>query len=466
MTAARLGARLWWGLIALVVLLAGAGALGAPAVGVPVAPLLTQVLLPVSAFAVLVGLALTCGCALALLLRPQSRARRWLSAWSVVTLALVVIQGVLLVADVAASSALSALSSGAGEVITQTSAGRALLLQAVCLLLVAVLSAGAGARGVRIAILALALVAAASVGLASHVGLTGQHWAAGVAIAGHVTSVLLWVGGLSVVVAMVAWEPASAPRLLPAFSAVALACVIVAAECGLMAATLTTGTLGSLLGSTYGSIVIVKAAALVWLARWGWLQRRRVIDRLPDLTTVGTLTRFAGAELLVMGGLLGASVVLVRLGPPPLPAAGFAPLTLVSLAVIAPLGVVAMWPRGWRPAQAAPEVVLIIGLVVMVEVGGVGLLRTALGGAGLLIEFVLLVGLGWLMMSSVGTSRVARGIALVGIPAAVLACVVLPAHAPLSMAIAASVLADAVLLLWWRYHAPARIASIAPAGVA
>mgnify|MGYP007099124526 CR=1 FL=1 len=85
--------------------------------------------------------------------------------------------------------------------------------------------------------------------------------------------------------------------------------MIVVAESGLLATSLNDNTLGDLLGSTYGSIVLTKTVLLAFLIRLGWLQRRRGVDRLPSASVPGTVARIAGIGLpLIAGSDLAASL--------------------------------------------------------------------------------------------------------------------------------------------------------------
>lgn len=462
-------ARLWWGVLPLVALLWAVGALAPAALGVPAAPLLTQLLLPLASFATVVSLSLAVGAFLLAVLAPAEGRAGWAALWTAVALVLVLVDAVLLVWDVSASGFSEAASTALlGEVLTRTSSGVALMSQTALLVLALVLAAAWRSVGARVTALVLVCLAAAVTGLESHVGLTGQHWAAGFAVGVHVVAICLWVGGLGVVTALVLSTPSSAETVLPRFSRVALVCVIVAAEGGLLAATLVAGSLGSILGSTYGSMVILKAAVLLWLVRLGWLQRRRVIDLLPEQSTISSLARYAGTELLLMGALMAASVVLVRIGPPPLPEAGFAPLTLVALGLIAPLAIVAMRPRGWRVSDAVPEVTALLLLLVMFEVGAVGLLRATVGGIGLLLELALLLLVGWLASSVLRTpaGRIAWAILVVGLPVVMIATVILPVHVSWPMAVIATAVGELMLVAWWRGHLAAASAREARAASA
>ncbi len=266
----------------------------------------------------------------------------------------------------------------------------------------------------------------------------------------HVAAASVWVGGLAVVCALVLREPGSAPAVLPRFSGLALACVVVVAEAGLLSASLITGSLLDLLGTSYGSIVLGKACLLAWLVWLGWQQRRRTVDRLPAASVPATLATLAGVELLVMGMAMGSAVVLTRIGPSPLPGSGFAPLTLVLLSVAVPMITVLVRPRGWRVSDALPEAAAVVALVVVVEVGGVGLLSRLLGPVGVLVEVALLVSAGWLAVSAARVRFGGLVVLAVGLPFAIAGAVMLADQPGTArMGVVAVLLGEVLLAAWW-----------------
>lgn len=467
----RLGARLWWGFLPLTVLLWGVGAL-TPLVfpGLRTTPVAVLALLPAVSFAREIAIAITLGClVVALLIDPTARLRRWGLTWGAISLGLIALAAAALQADIAGAT-------GRGpdlpSLLGDTLAGRALTLQFACLLLAGA-AVGLGPRWLRWTALIVGLLGAAAPALAGHAGLTGPHTAAGVAIGVHVMAMSLWIGGLAVVVGLLALDPASAPTLLPRFSALALGCVIVLAETGLLTASLTAGTLGMLFGSEYGSIVVVKAALLLALMRVGWLQRRQVVDRLRAVgdaptraVVIGNLARMSGTEFLILGTALAGSVVLARIGPPPEPTTGFTALSIIALGVTAPLVLARMRPPRWRWVTSAPEVPVLALCIVIAETGGIGPLHRLLGGIGLLIEAAVLVTVGWLAAGALARSRSARLIALIGIPVALVAAWWLAGDLPWQLTVVAALLALASLAAAFRSgraHEPRRLEQAVPA---
>ncbi|MFM8351460.1 MAG: copper resistance D family protein, partial [Actinomycetales bacterium] len=421
MTGSRLGSRLWWGLVPLVALLWAVGAFSADLLpGVTVPPLLTQVAVPMVAYARDIALALTAGALLTVLLAPSNRIRRWALGWGVTALGLAVVALLALRADVTATQLLVS-DDALIPILRDTAVGRASLFQVGAFVVAAVLMSlpwFTRYRWLPGIALGAVLVGIAALPIAGHAGVTSQHAVAGIATGVHAAAVLLWIGGLAAVSSACLLETDRAAVLLPRFSSIAFACVVIAAETGLLSASLIVGALGDLLGSSYGSLVVAKGVLLAWLIRLGWVQRRSAIDRLPDRSVPATVARMAGIEFLAMGAALAASVVLVRLGPPPLPGTGFAPLTLVALGIGVPLVGLQIWPGGWRRANALPEAAMMVFLLVVIEVGGVGLLRAALGPSGLLVELAVLLLAGWLAVAASRFSVGATWIGILGLPIA------------------------------------------------
>lgn len=425
MTGLRLGARLWWGLIPLLLLLWGSGALLVSSIpGIPTSPLSTLIALPAAQFARDVAMSIALGgLALGLVVKGSagiSRTTSWAAAWLAAWLGLSAVSMAAFHGDVAATTVLGfAQGSTFVEVITGTGPGRALAVQAACVLVSLILIALPRKPWAWRASLGIALIGAAAPAFAGHAGLSGEHSAAAISIALHVPAMALWVGGLAVVVGLVATGTTPADEILPRFSVIALVCVIVVAETGLLSATLTVGSLADLVGTLYGSLVLAKAALLAWLIRLGWLQRRKVVDQLPDTRVSLTLARVAGIELLIMGGALAAAVTMSRIGPSPIPGRGFAPLALLVLAVLAPIAIAQWAPKGWRLANAFPEAMVFVLLVAIVEVGGVGLLRVLAGTFGLLLECGVLIVIGWLAVAAARTRRSATVLIAIGSPIAI-----------------------------------------------
>ena len=452
MIGARLGSRLWWGLAPLLVLLVGTGALATRTMpGIPVPPLVTQVAAPVAGYAQDISLALTLGCLTTLLWSNRGQVRRWAVGWIVIGLGAIVGGAVALQSDIT-TGRLGIDAPGLLTTLQGTAVGWAIAIQTGCLLLALVLTCLGGAIRAPWATWGAMILTGVCIGapaVAGHAGLSGEHQVAGVSTGLHAVAIALWVGGLAVVSTRCLLDPGLAQVLLPRFSLLALICVITAAETGLLSASLTVGTLGDLVGSTYGSLIIAKATLLAWLVWLGWQQRRRALDRLPDASVPATVGRIAGIELLLMACAISAAVVMVRIGPPPIPVDGIAPLTLIALGIGLPMLIGLLRPTRLRIVTDWPEATMVVFLVVVVETGGVGLLRTTLGSLGLIVELAGLLLLGWLASCAARRSGAAVVVGMVGLPLAMLANGLLNSADSWRMTLVAALIGEGLFTLAW-----------------
>lgn len=468
MIGARLGARLWWGLAPLLVLLWGTGALalqGLP--GIPTTPLVTQIAVPVVNFSQDVALAVALGTVITMLWSSRDEVSLWAASWIVASIALVAASAVLLQSD-ATASRIGVDAPELLKILVDTTVGKAVLVQAACLsLALAMIVVGRAVNGTGPIWVAVVLVATgvAAPAVAGHAGLSGEHQVAGISTGIHAVAISCWVGALAAVSARCLREPDEVTVLLPRFSLLAAICVIIAAETGLMSAALTMASLSELVGSTYGSLIILKVALLTWLVRLGWLQRRRAVDRLPDASVPGTVARIASIELIVMALAISAAVVMVRIGPPPIPLSGIAPLSIVSLGIIVPMLMARIRPSKWRLVYRWPEATMVVFLIVIVETGGVGLLGTVAGGFGLLIELIIVLATGWLACCAACSSTPAMVIGALGWPLALVINGLMVQGSNWRMTVIAIILGEMLLLLgsqrlrMWRFN-PAQVSQL------
>ena len=466
------GARLWWGLPVLLALLWLAGLTSVVSYpGLPSPPEITVWLLPATRYARDITAALTVGSLIVggLLMSPGSIrvlgwARRWAAAW----LALVLLGLVLTRSEVEALSPIDALAPGSllpllvGEIV-----GRVFLGQVVALLAIigitwaierrqAPLGSRSGSSSAWSAgrILAglcavLAVGAAAAPAFVGHAGLHDSHSAATVSLLIHIAAVSIWVGGLAVVVALGRVDPQSARGVLSGFSVLALWCVILIAETGLLNASLRLSLPSEFIGTLYGSLIIGKAVLLGWLVALGYRQRRRVIDPLAGVGADGsdpimrTLARYASWEFGIMGLAIALSVALARIGPAPAEIATgtYSPVALAVLAIGLPL--LLAWLPGVRSvdrpsaagfAQSNPrprrrpgmirrllpwlsshsELPAVILLVVVADVAGLQAISAILGDQlGTIVGVIAIVGAGWLWATCTASKQGWSGVVVV-----------------------------------------------------
>lgn len=371
----RVIAWLGLGLPALLLVLASIGALQQVVIeGLPQEPPATLVLLPIVrlvrdiAATLAIGLLLVGGL---LTPRPEPRLLRAASlaalAWLLSLLAFVV----LTVSELLAFSIGQSLQPIViASFISQTTLGQLLVLQVVCALLVAILGWAVVNRVTGTIALVIALIGACATALTGHSGLHSGHESASISLALHIAAVALWVGGLAGAVLVCARDRSVAPIVLRRFSTIALVCVIVVGESGLLNASLRVGGLVPLLTTTYGVILLAKTAALAWLVRLGWLQRRRVVASVSEPGwSNALLARYAAVELAIMGVALGLAVALSRTAAPTgsLPAAPIAmgAAAAIAIGIGSLLALLAARTRIARGIRSLPEAWAVAFLVVL-----------------------------------------------------------------------------------------------------
>lgn len=305
------------------------------------------------------------------------------------------------------------------SLLTQTQLGQILIAQIVLVALVALLAWAILGRVTGAIVLGMAATAAGLTGLMGHSGLHSGHTSASISLFIHLLAVGVWVGGLIAVCSHVMRYPGDAAMAIRRFSTLALVCVIVLAESGLLNASLRVDGIASLITTPYGTLILAKAALLAALIVFGWRQRRHVVptgDRV-------SLVRFAGYEVLLMGIALGISVALSRTAPPAGAIAGDH-ITAGALAILGlALPLVLVW-AGSRPTwlrritTAYPEpfaVALAVLTYVMAAVVPSGLLGI---GVAAVLASLALVAVGWAFAVAALGPR--------GLPAIVLAAILWP----------------------------------------
>lgn len=207
----------------------------------------------------------------------------------------------------------AALTGGqVGAFVTVVAAGRGILLTALCALVVlgcaiARLRSPESVPG-RVVLVA-ALLGALTPGVTGHTGTSPDHQFAVVTVALHVGAAALWVGGLAVLLVMIAPHRRLRDKAIPRFSRIATVCVVGTAVTGVANAVLRLPTLDALWTSGYGALLLVKTGLIVVLAALGGLARRRLQrGTLPVL-------RWAGLEVTVMAVTIGVAAALSQTAP-------------------------------------------------------------------------------------------------------------------------------------------------------
>lgn len=408
-TGAALGARLWWGLPLLIVLLWSVGMLTVATIpGLPVPPAITQVGLPITRFARDVAAMITVGTLIVgglLTERPHPRLLRWAAGWSVAWLVSLAVLLTLTLSDIRAVAVTEVLDlTTLWPLLLHEALGHVFALQGLavaCVLLLAL--ASRGRRAVWVAVL-LAIAASSAPAFLGHADAVHSHAAATASLALHVGAVSVWVGGLAALVGLVLLDATAAREAIGRFSLVALVCVVIVAESGLLNASLRVGSPSAFVSTPYGALVLGKVTLLGVLVWAGWAQRRRAVPDAATDPSASLLVRLAAWESVVMGAAIAVSITLSRLGPGPTagsPDGTFLALSVVLLSLA--VGLLLAWAippsadRGWvRRVRSAPEVPAIVLLVVVIEVSGVGLPAFLLGPQGAaVVGSLLLMGAGW-----------------------------------------------------------------------
>ena len=182
-------------------------------------------------------------------------------------------------------------------------------------------SAGARARAaIGAGWLALTMALAATWAGYDHSSVGGQVPLALATDILHLTAAAVWGGGLVMLAVFVLRKPATpaAVASVPRFSSIALGCVAVISGTGAYMAWREVGSLGPLTGTTYGWLVVAKAAGLGALIGLGYLARRYI--------GTGSLRRGMAVSLAPVRALA------VQAGPAHAAAAGQAGVTVMALA--------------------------------------------------------------------------------------------------------------------------------------
>ena len=152
--------------------------------------------------------------------------------------------------------------------------------------------------------------------LAGHSSASLDHMSGVNALAFHLVSASLWVGGL---VALLVVRPSLGTHLavtVRRYSSVAGWCFVLLVGSGLLASWINVGSLSGL-GSRYGILLILKAVAAVLLGAAGWWHRHRVIAALEGGAKGGAaFVRLAIGEVVIMAGAMGLGAAVGRTPTP------------------------------------------------------------------------------------------------------------------------------------------------------
>ncbi len=191
---------------------------------------------------------------------------------------------------------------------------------------------------------------------ASHSAASGTWWPLGpVADAVHLYGAALWVGGLLALLRMRRWlreptPPAFSEGLLRAFSRLALLGVGLLVSAGAVLAWILVGSVGGLLGTGYGWVVLAKTGLLVPLVVLGAWSRRslgREGEAKPSPERVGRVARSVRWEAILGAGVLVLAGLLATMNPAAAPTPQNATFTLdANAAGLYAIFQMNPWPAG------------------------------------------------------------------------------------------------------------------------
>ncbi|HEU5473174.1 MAG TPA: CopD family protein [Actinophytocola sp.] len=204
--------------------------------------------------------------------------------------------------------------------VTAVGAGKALLLVAA----LALVSFGLALAGMRVGesvpaelCTAVALFGLLPLPVTGHSTTWRWHDLTMIAMELHVMAAAAWTGGLGAVAVLLAANRRLLVTALPRFSVLATVCLLVVTATGVLNAAVELalgpahGFLGTLFGTPYGTLVLLKVGCLATLAAVGGTIRWRLLPGVLRHQRTA-LAGWATLELGVMGLAFGFAVILTR----------------------------------------------------------------------------------------------------------------------------------------------------------
>jgi copper transport protein len=200
------------------------------------------------------------------------------------------------------------LTSGFGTTAVVAVAGLALV--AACL--------GLGRPAVRPLAYAGAAAALAGLALSGHVVTAASRWITVPILLTHVTAAAFWIGSLLPLHQAVARSGAKAAPVVQRFSRVAMGAVAALVVAGLIIVLLQVQSLGALVTTTYGLILLSKLALVASLLGLAVLNKMRLTPALADGDpwAATALRRSIAAEITFVLAILVATAALGTTPPP------------------------------------------------------------------------------------------------------------------------------------------------------
>lgn len=225
------------------------------------------------------------------------------------------------------------------------------LLSAMAAFVVASLAAVARSRAVALALVGVSAFGLLVLGLAGHAGGSADHETAVNAIATHLLSAGVWVGGLLALVVLRRHLGDALGVVARRYSTVALWCFVALGVSGVMSATTRLADWSDL-ATPYGVLVLVKVLAFVVLGAAGAWHRQVTLDRIDAVSSSARgrlFARLAVAETLLMAFAFGVATALAR-SEPPVPETVPNPSAALALTgfPVPPAPTAMSWLTAWR----------------------------------------------------------------------------------------------------------------------
>ena len=264
-------------------------------------------------------------------------------------------------------------SEGSGSIfvsfLTDVDAGRRSALTVLITATAALLCFGVQShRAVAVTVL-LASTGLVPLALNSHAAGGAGHADSTVAVAMHMGSAAVWIGGLAALILLRRTLGTELLAVVRRYSTLALLSFFALAISGVAAGLASIGTVEGL-ASQYGLILLAKTAVLAVLGVIGALHRMWILTKLESVPGKGrtAFTRLAVAELAVMATASGLAAALARTPPP---TASQAAPAQVSLRVPGFADIVSSWK---------PDPLWIFLCVLAVFLYGAGMRRVRMQG--------------------------------------------------------------------------------------
>lgn len=194
--------------------------------------------------------------------------------------------------------------------VLEFSNGRAVLVQLILVLIVAIWARWSFTPAHVAIMFGLAVGAVAPIALTGHAASAGPHMLAVSSLLLHMLGALLWIGGLTALIWVGLRGSKRLEEAVARYSALAVWCFAFVGVSGLINASARITSMDDVL-SSYGLMLSLKVGAFVVLGIFGWLQRRRIVNRGVSFL------RLSLFEMAFMLATIGIAVVLSRT---PLPA--------------------------------------------------------------------------------------------------------------------------------------------------